>query len=53
MMRDKNKGVEETRDGQKIGQQDTRQKNGEIRCEMRKKWGDETQDEKKMGKQDV
>ena len=40
MTRDKNKGVEETRDGQKIGQQDARQK----------KWGDKMRDEKKMGR---
>ena len=36
-----------------MGRQDARQKtNWETRCEMKKKWGDETLDRKKMGRQD-
>ena len=38
----------------KMGRQDARQKtNWETRCEMKKKWGDETRDRKKMGRQDA
>ena len=34
--------------------QDARQKkNGETRCKMKKKWGDEIRDRKKMGRQDA
>ena len=32
---------------------DTRQKNGEMRRKAKKKWGDETVKEKKMGRQDA
>ena len=32
-----------------IGRQDARQKNGVTRRESKKKWGDETQDIKKLG----
>ena len=37
-----------------MGRQDVRpRKNGEARCKMKKKWGDETQDRKKIGRQDA
>ena len=32
-----------------MGRQDARQKNGVTRRESKKKWGDETQDIKKLG----
>ena len=33
----------------KMGRRDTRQKNGEPRRKMEKKWGDETRDKRKWG----
>ena len=55
---------DKTQDGKKMGKSDKRQKNGETRCktkiykkkngemrqDMEKKWGDEMRDEKKMGR---
>ena len=35
-----------------MGRRDVRQKNGETRREMEKKWGDKTRD-KKIGRQDA
>ena len=52
-MQDEKKWEDVTRT-KKMGRQDARQKtNWETRCEMKKKWGDETRDRKKMGRQDA
>ena len=37
-----------------MGRRDSEgKKNGETRCKMKKKWGDETLDRKKMGRQEA
>ena len=50
-MQDQKKWGDKTRDKKKIRRRDKGQKNGETRCEMKKKWGDARR--KKMERQDV